>query len=111
MLFSNKVSAAPTVTSSASLSTTPVKLNLPTGKINGAVNIKISNLHASQLVAFTVVDLGAAAPTVNATLADAACGAVIPPGRDVEIVIGQTKDVYVVGSAASTSFAAWAVCN
>jgi hypothetical protein len=110
VLFSNRVNVAPTVYSSSTLTTSPVKVTLAAGNALGdGIHVKIINLHASQLVAFTLVDAGAAAPTVNATLGNASCGAIVAPASECELVISPAKDLYIVASAASTSVAVWSV--
>ena len=106
-----RIPRAPTVHSSSTLTTSPVKVTLPAGVHGSVTSVKLINLHASNLIAFTVVAAGAAAPTVNATLADANCGAIIRPASEVELVLSGNQDVYVVASAASTTFAAFSVTN
>jgi hypothetical protein len=103
-MFNDKVTIAPTVSSSASLSTTPAKATLASGALSQQLNVRISNLSASNLLAWTIVTTGAAAPTVNATLGHASCGAVVGPGQVQEIVLSNLHDLYVVGSASSTSY-------
>jgi hypothetical protein len=106
-----RIQKAPTVHTSATLTTSPVKVTLPAGVYGSQTNVKLINLHASNLIAFTVVDAGAAAPTVNATLADANCGAIIRPASEVELLLDAGQDLYVVASAASTTFASFSVVN
>lgn len=97
------VTSAPTVFGSSTLTTSPVKVTLVAATGPGKKVIKITNLHASNLLAWTIVDKGAAAPTVNATLGNASCGVIVGPGQSEQIVLGEQNDLYVVASAASTT--------
>jgi hypothetical protein len=98
IIMAGQVTETPTVDGYGTLGTSPVKAVIASGSV---VRVKISNLSSSNRVAWTVVDAGAAAPTVSAAIDNAAVGAILAPGQ-VEYIVLSGKDLYVVGSAASS---------
>lgn len=103
-LSAKVITSDPTNFGSSTLSTTPVEVTLvaATG-LNQKKLVKISNLHASNLVAWKLVAKGAAAPTLVTTLGNANQGAIVPPSQSDEFVIGENHDLYIVASAGSTT--------
>lgn len=103
--------------SSASLSTTPVKVTLPTPTNGGTspplgVKVKIVNGDATNVLAWTLVKNGAAAPTITADY-NATTGASVVLAGNTEIFslywgaapttpLVPWFDLYVVASAANT---------
>jgi len=55
------------------------------------------------MIAWTIVDVGAALPTVTADFGATAGGHVLP-GRERTFAVPSTCDVYVVGDAAALKF-------
>jgi hypothetical protein len=106
-IMAGVVSVAPTVDGYATLSTTPVKVDLCTAGLGQMRRVKISNLTAStNRLAWTFVAAGAAAPSLSADPAAATAGAILGPGQVEYLVISGNVDLYVVGSAASTVWCA-----
>lgn len=65
--------------------------------------IRLYNTHASQDLAWTVVDVGASAPSITAD-GSSTDGVLVPAGTVMEFSIPANKSLYIVGSAASTSY-------
>jgi hypothetical protein len=93
----------PTNSNQAALGLTAVLVASPSNPSGRARwrAVLITNLHASNLVAWTTVDAGAAAPTLTAD-AGANGGAIVLPGTQQLIGIMPGEDLYVVASAVST---------
>jgi hypothetical protein len=98
-----------TVDGSAVLSTTPVKVTLPdvslNGGLNGFIKVKIVNPNAANILAWKTVGRGATAPTFGATFA-AAAGSHILPGQVEYLTLPNGVDLYLVASAAASSWSA-----
>ena len=102
----------PTFFNTTTLGTTAVLVTLPAKPIMagntvtppsiGNIRIKIVNPSTTATIAWTVVEQGAAAPTITADYA-ATGGSAIPPGGVEYFVIPTNRDLYVVASAAATS--------
>lgn len=106
----------PTFWSSSTLSTTPTKVTLPTPApfpgnsttppTAGNVRITIVNGHATNTIAWSIVDLtnpAQPAPSITADYVNATCAAIILPGASSTFVIPASRELYVVASAASTT--------
>jgi hypothetical protein len=65
--------------------------------------LKVVNGHASNILAWQIVEAGASAPTFTATYATTA-GSIVLPGTAEYVNIRSDMDLYVIGSAASTSY-------
>lgn len=103
--ISGFVPSTVTVHSGAALTTTVTKVNLIPDKLGSYVRVQISNLTtATNRLAWQIVDSGATAPVISADPASATPGSIINPNKDIFIMIGNNKDLYIVGSAASTVF-------
>ena len=91
------------------LGTTPVKVTLatnPTGLV-AYIACRIVNPNATAVLAFRVVPKGNTAPVYDATFSPSGGGWVLP-GQTVRVVIPATVDLYVVASAAASS---WGVAS
>jgi hypothetical protein len=67
------------------------------------VRLKVVNGHSTNILAWQIVEAGAAAPTFTATYA-ATAGSIILPGTAEYVNIRSDMDLYIIGSAASTSY-------
>lgn len=95
------------VDGSAVLGTTPVKVTLPNvtaglGTVGG-VKVKILNPNPTAILAWECAVRGAAAPTFGATFA-AGEGSHVLPGTTEYITIPSGCDLYIVASAAASSW-------
>ncbi len=95
-----------TADGSVALGTIPVKVTLATsanGLGGSFIGCWIVNPNATAVIAYRVVPRNSPAPTFDATFS-ATGGSWVLPGRDRRIVIPVTSDLYVVASAASSSW-------
>lgn len=95
------------VDGSAVLGATPVKVTLPDvtaglGTVGG-VKVKIVNPNPTAILAWECVVRGAAAPTFGATFAPKE-GSHVLPGTTEYITIPSGCDLYIVASAAASSW-------
>lgn len=96
--------------SASDLSTTPVKIVF--AGLNGdewdlakrVAKIKISNLHASNLIAWKRQTRGASAPLLNATAGHINAGVIIHAATAEYFTMPLKYDLWVVASGSSTSF-------
>lgn len=96
---------------SSTVGTTPAKLTDPADvldAIGGNIKentrkVRLKNTHASQDLAWAVVVNGASAPTFTASGASTD-GCLLSAGEVMEFAIPANLSIYVVGSAASTSY-------
>lgn len=97
------------VDGSAILSTTPVKVALPdttaNGGLQGFIKVKIVNPNATATLAWECAARGATAPVFGATFA-AGEGSHVLAGQVEYITIPSTCDLYIVASAAASSWSA-----
>lgn len=100
----------PTLFNKTDLSTTAVKVTLPTLPAGGNdplpttnVKVKITNPSAAATIAWTLVKRGGGAPTITADYNATTGGSPIVPGGVEIFSIPADKDLYVVASAAATS--------
>ena len=90
------------VFSSATLDVTPVQVPLPTAGFQ-TNKVRMQNRSATNLVAYKLVDLAAAAPSLDATVGSVNCGDVLAPGESIELEFSSALALWVVGSAAASS--------
>ena len=98
-----------TVQANTNLGTTPVKITLPdftvvSGGRARFVKVKVTNPNATDVIAWGLVDRGAAAPSIVATFGSDA-GVHVLPGASEIFAIPTDKDLYVVAAGASKSYA------
>jgi hypothetical protein len=104
----------PTFTSSTALSTTPVKVTMPTlptglsSSGNSAFRVKLVNGSAGATIAWSLVATGASAPSITADYNATTGASAIPPLGSETFAIPTNVDLYVVASAAATSYSATA---
>lgn len=99
------IEGLPTFQNSSVLTTTPVLITQPANgsTLNRWRVVFITNYSPANNMAWSVVDRGAAAPTITAdTAATGACP--ILPSSQVQIPLPPGVDLYVVASAAGTLF-------
>lgn len=97
--------SAPSIFANTNLSTTATKVTLPSDPLTHRVyRIKIVNGSASATMAYTMVAKNAAAPTITADFAASTCGVIIPAASVDYINLATHLDLYIVASAASTSY-------
>ena len=96
-------SGIPLVSASAALGTTPVLIPLCTSAIGQIRKIKISNISASNAIAYQITKVGAAAPVFIATTG-ATSGVILIAGKDEYICLPANVSLYLVGSAAASSY-------
>jgi hypothetical protein len=96
---------------SATLGTTAVEVTLPDvtagGGGNGYIKVKLVNLSASATIGWKMVPRGAAAPTISTTPASGMASPILPNVTEY-ITIPTSCDLYVVASAAATSWSSTA---
>lgn len=96
---------------SAVLSTTATLVTMPNitagGGGSGYIKVKLVNLSASATIGWKLVTRGAAAPTISTTPA-AGMASPITPGLTEYITIPTGCDLYIVASAAGTSWSSTA---
>jgi hypothetical protein len=95
---------------SAILGTTPVKVNTATHPAGVACNIACNVVNpngAGVILALRVVPRGATAPVFDATFSPTGGGWILP-GATRRFVIPSTVDLYIVASAAASS---WGVAS
>ena len=88
------------------LSTTPVKVDLPSVGVNTIsrfYHVIITNDNAANVIAFQMVPAGAAAPVFTANMALSTCGHPITKLSRYEFTTLANVDLYVVASAGSTT--------
>ncbi len=97
------------VDGSAILSTTPIKVTLPdvtlNGGLQGFIKVKIVNPNPTATLAWECTNRGATAPVFGATFA-AGEGSPVLAGQVEYITIPSTCDLYLVASAAASSWSA-----
>lgn len=91
---------------STTLGTTPQKVIVASHPAGIAHNVacRVINPNASAILAFRVVPKGATAPVYDTTFSSSGGGWVFP-NQQFRIIIPSTVDLYVVASAAASSFA------
>lgn len=93
---------------SAVLSTTATKVALPDVTLNGGflgfIKVKIVNPNATAVIAWDCVTRGAAAPTITANFASPVTASHVLPGQTEYITIPSGCDLYIVASAAASSW-------
>lgn len=107
--FGIVITGAAVIDGSAVLGLTPVKVTLPNVNANGGlfgyVRIRIVNPNAAGVILATeVIGRDLAAPTFDATFS-ATGGRHVLPGHVDEFIIQTTHDLYIVASAAASSWA------
>jgi hypothetical protein len=96
--------ASTLVTTSASVGTSAAKvITGAEGSVGAAKMVRLKNLHGTQSLAFTRVYVGDTAPTVTAS-ASSTDGIVLGPGEVEAFALRGDQDLYVVGSAATTTY-------
>ena len=98
------IEGRPYFQASAALGTTAVKITLPA--LSGAPRawqLTISNPNATAMLAWTIVDVGAAVPAITADFSATSGGHVLP-GRERTFSVPTTCDVYIVADAAASKF-------
>lgn len=95
----------PTISAGAALGTTPTLIALPTDASGRRrrVKIRVTNPNSANFLAWTVVEKGAAAPTIVATFG-AGAGIHVLPRATVEFAIYDNKDFYIVADALAQSY-------
>ena len=95
----------PTISAAATLGTTPTLIALPTDASGRRrrVKIRVTNPNSANFIAWTVVDKGAAAPTIVATFG-AGAGIHVLPRSTIEFSIYDNKDFYIVADALAQSY-------
>jgi hypothetical protein len=105
--FGIVVDATAVVAGSAVLGTTPLLVTMPDitagGGGNGYIKVKIVNPNPTAVLAWKLVDRGAAAPVFGATFA-ANEGSHVLAGQVEYITIPTGDDLYIVASAAASSW-------
>ena len=89
------------VTGSATLSTTPVKISLPNAKSQSVFRLKIVNASTANQLAYMIVDKDSATPSFAADTTSTG-GSLVLAGTVEFLPLMSSKDLYVVGSAPST---------
>jgi hypothetical protein len=107
--FGLVVNGQAVIDGSAVLGVTPVKVTLPSvtdnGGLLGYVRIRVVNPNgAGVILATEAIGRGAAAPTFDATFSTAG-GRHVLPGHVDEFIIPTVCDLYIVASAAASSWA------
>jgi hypothetical protein len=96
---------------SAVLSTTATKVTLPDTSLNGGlvgfIKVKLVNLSATATIGWKAVERGAAAPTIATTPAAGMASPILPLTSEY-ITIPTVCDLYIVASAAATSWSSTA---
>lgn len=91
------------VVDDGSVGTSAVKLSdAPNVKADYSRSVRVLNTHDSQKLALKVVDVGASAPTVSTSGANA--GVVIMPGESLSFIVSANKSIYLAGEGASTTY-------
>jgi hypothetical protein len=91
----------PTFFNSTTLSTTPVEATIVDAAAGQAVRVKICNGDAANVLAWSLVVEGAAAPTITADFAATGASPIFA-GRCEFVPMQGDRDLYVVASGAST---------
>jgi hypothetical protein len=91
----------PTFFNSTAQSTTPVKATIVNASATQAVRAKICNGDAANVLAWSIVLEGAAAPTITADYASTGASPIFA-GHCEFVPLQGDRDLYIVASAAST---------
>lgn len=92
-------------TTSSTVGTSPTKIDDRAAGTDRSHTrkVRLYNTHGSNDLAWTIVDVGASAPTITAD-GSSTDGTLVRAGDIAEISFGAHQSLYIVGSAASTSY-------